>query len=97
MYLYGASGHGMVIKEILHASGMKVQAFVDDNTEIDSLCSRPVVHDAAGLSPIIVSIEDNSIRKRTYLCQTPLCNFSGNLYSTDIILIQKITEMQAHR
>ena len=53
MYLYGASGHGMVIKEILHAS--------------------------------------------TYLCQTPLCNFSGNLYSTDIILIQKITEMQAHR
>ena len=64
MYLYGASGHGMVIKEILHASGMKVKAFVDDNTEIDSLCSRPVVHDAAGLSPIIVSIGDNSIRKR---------------------------------
>ena len=64
MYLYGASGHGMVIKEILHASGMKVQAFVDDNTEINSLCSRPVVHDAAGLSPIIVSIGDNSIRKR---------------------------------
>ena len=64
MYLYGASGHGMVIKEILHVCGMKVKAFVDDNAEIDSLCSRPVVHDAAGLSPIIVSIGDNSIRKR---------------------------------
>lgn len=43
MYLYGASGHVMVIKEILHVSGMKVKAFVDDNTEMDSLYSLPVV------------------------------------------------------
>ena len=37
MYLFGASGHGKVIKDILHANGIKVKAFVDDNTEINVL------------------------------------------------------------
>lgn len=63
MYLFGASGHGKVIKEILNANGVKVEAFVDDNINVNECGGRPVVHDAAGLSPMIVSIGVNKVRK----------------------------------
>lgn len=63
MYLFGASGHGKVIKEILNANGIKVEAFVDDNLNVNECGGRPVLHDATGLSPMIVSIGVNRIRK----------------------------------
>lgn len=63
MYLFGASGHGKVIKEILNANGVKVEAFVDDNPNVNECGGRPVLHDATGLSPIIVSIGVNRIRR----------------------------------
>lgn len=62
-YLFGASGHGKVIKDILHASGTKVEAFVDDNLSVNMCAGRPVLHDATGLSPMIVSIGNCRIRK----------------------------------
>ena len=63
MYLFGASGHGKVIKDILNANGIKVEAFVDDNPNVNECGGRPVLHDATGLSPMIVSIGVNRIRK----------------------------------
>lgn len=63
MYLFGASGHGKVIKDILNANGVKVEAFVDDNSNVNECGGRPVMHDATGLSPMIVSIGVNRIRK----------------------------------
>lgn len=63
MYLFGASGHGKVIKEILNANGVKVEAFVDDNPNVSECGGCPVLHDAMGLSPMIVSIGVNKIRK----------------------------------
>ena len=63
MYLYGASGHGKVIKEILNADGVKVEAFVDDNPNVDECGGCPVLHDATVLSPMIVSVGVNRIRK----------------------------------
>lgn len=63
MYLFGASGHGKVIKEILDANGVKVETFVDDNANVNECVGRPVLHDVTGLSPIIVSIGVNKIRK----------------------------------
>lgn len=63
VYLFGASGHGKVIKDILNANGVKVEAFVDDNINVNECGGRPVVHDAAGLSPMIVSIGVNKVRK----------------------------------
>lgn len=63
MYLFGASGHGKVIKDILDANGVKVEAFVDDNPNVSECGGRPVLHDATGLSPMIVSIGVNRIRK----------------------------------
>lgn len=62
-YLFGASGHGMVIKDILNANGVKIEAFVDDNPNINECYGRPVLHDATELSPMIVSIGVNKLRK----------------------------------
>ena len=63
MYLFGASGHGKVVKDILNVNGIKVEAFVDDNPNVNECGGRPVLHDATGLSPMIVSIGVNRIRK----------------------------------
>jgi sugar O-acyltransferase (sialic acid O-acetyltransferase NeuD family) len=62
-YLFGASGHGKVIKEILNANGVKVEAFIDDNLAVDECAGRKVLHEYDGLSPVIVSIGVNRIRK----------------------------------
>ena len=35
VYLFGASGHGKVVKDILNVNGVKVEAFVDDNPRVD--------------------------------------------------------------
>ena len=52
-----------MIKDILNANGIKVEAFADDNPNVNECGGRPVVHDATGLSPMIVSIGVNRIRK----------------------------------
>lgn len=62
-YLFGASGHGKVVKEILNANGVEVEAFVDDNKDVDECAGRPVLHDATALTPMIVSIGVNRIRR----------------------------------
>lgn len=64
MYLFGASGHAKVIIDILKASGIEVKGLVDDNLQIDSLLGYPVTHGCTDLSPIIVSIGNNAIRKK---------------------------------
>ena len=43
IYLYGAGGHGKVIKEIIEAGGGKVEAFIDDNLSRDEWVGLPVV------------------------------------------------------
>ena len=60
-YLFGASGHGRVIKEILNANGVKVEAFIDDNLAVNECAGRKVLHEYDGLSPVIVSIGVNRI------------------------------------
>lgn len=62
-YLFGASGHGKVIKEILNANSVKVEAFIDDNLAVNECAGCLVLHEYDGLSPIIVSIGVNRIRK----------------------------------
>lgn len=63
IYLFGASGHGKVIKDILQANGVNVKFFIDDNPNINNCGNYTVVHNAINLSPIIVSIGANNIRK----------------------------------
>lgn len=64
MYLFGASGHGKVIKDILNANDIDVQAYVDDNESVNECYGRKVLHDASGLSPMIVSVGVNAVRKK---------------------------------
>lgn len=64
MYLYGASGHGKVIKDILEAQGRKVDGFIDDNPNVKELAGLPVLHSAENADEVIVSIGVNGIRKK---------------------------------
>lgn len=64
MYLYGASGHAKVIIDILEASGEKIDGLVDDSLEVEQLQGYPVLHESKGMSPFIVSIGVNAVRKK---------------------------------
>lgn len=63
LFLYGASGHGKVIKEILESQGRRVAGFVDDNPEIEEQAGLPVLHTMKNVNEVIVSIGANDIRK----------------------------------
>lgn len=63
-YLFGASGHGKVIKEILNANGVDVEAFIDENHQVHECAGLKVLHEYIGLTPLIVSIGVNRIRKK---------------------------------
>jgi len=83
MYLYGASGHGKVIKDIIEAQGGHVEAFIDDNSSVSELSGRPVLHSADGLSPMILSIGSNKIRKR--IAESLNCEFGIAIHPTAIV------------
>lgn len=83
MYLYGASGHGKVIKEILEANDCKVDSFIDDNQNVKEFAGIPVFHDANGKSPLIVSIGDNRIRK--IIVDKLLCEFGVAIHPSAIV------------
>lgn len=83
MYLYGASGHGKVIKDIVEANGDTVNAFIDDNKDLDELAGLPVLHSAKGLSPIIVSIGVNKVRKM--IVERLDCEFSTYVHPSAIV------------
>lgn len=62
MKLYGASGHGKVIKDILEANGRIVDGFIDDNQNVNELCGLKVSHEMND-NEVIVSIGVNHVRK----------------------------------
>lgn len=64
MYLFGASGHAKVIIDILTACDEKIDGLIDDNENITSLMDYPVYHGMYDLSPILISIGNNLIRKK---------------------------------
>ena len=83
MYLYGASGHGKVIKDIAEALGDSVEGFVDDNPNLSQYCEKKVYHQADGLSPMIVSIGINKTRKM--IVRKLNCHFSTAIHPTAIV------------
>ena len=64
VYLYGASGHAKVVIDIARLAYYDVPCLIDDNLSINELAGLPVVHNAEGLSPIIVTIGDCHIRRK---------------------------------
>lgn len=64
VYLYGASGHAKVVLDITKKAYLDVPCLIDDNQQVCELAGLPVVHDADGLSPMIVTIGDCQIRRK---------------------------------
>lgn len=83
MYLYGASGHGKVIKDILEAQGKNVDGFVDDNKKEPCFCGKPLMNKADGLSPMIISIGENETRKEK--TKGLKCNFATAIHPSAIV------------
>lgn len=83
MYLYGASGHGKVIKDIAEAQGGSVEGFVDDNPRLSKYCEKEVYHQADGLSPMIVSIGINKTRKA--IVEKLKCQYATAIHPTAIV------------
>lgn len=69
VYLYGASGHGKVVAEILEKNKKSIQAVFDDNPACTSLLDYPVPGAFARDSfpqdaQLIITIGNNSVRKK---------------------------------
>ena len=74
MWLYGASGHGKVIKDIVESQGKIVEGFIDDNPDVDALSGLTVKHWTDESDEVIVSIGINKTRKR--VVEKLHCRFS---------------------
>ena len=83
VFLYGASGHGKVIKDIIEANGDKVVAFVDDNPDIVELAGTPVLHKVGDSEIVIVSIGVNRTRKM--IVDRLNCEFDTAIHPTAVI------------
>lgn len=83
MYLYGASGHGKVVKEILEDSGIKVKAFIDDNQSLSVFFGLPVLHKANGLEPIIVCVGKCDVRRQ--IVEHLNCKFASAIHSSAVV------------
>lgn len=65
MIIYGASGHGKVIEDIVEAMGQRVTCFVDDNASLHEVHDIPVVRSSDSYDePLIIAIGNNATRKR---------------------------------
>ncbi len=66
--LYGASGHGKVIIDILQCNTVPINAVIDDHPKVETLLGVPVVKkntfDFSKMGFLIISIGNNSVRKR---------------------------------
>ncbi len=63
IYLYGAGGHSKVVLEIIEANGKSVKGFIDDNLKAIEFQGIAVNEYRKDMSPIIISIGNNFIRK----------------------------------
>lgn len=50
--------------DILEANQIKIEGLIDDNPEVNELLGYPVFHQRNDLSPLIISIGNNQIRKK---------------------------------
>ena len=64
VYLYGASGHAKVVKDIAKLAYVDVPCLIDDNPEVNVLDGLKVVHSSDELSPLIVTIGDCQSRRK---------------------------------
>lgn len=85
--LYGASGHGKVILDILQSTGQSVEFVYDDYSKQPSLLDVPVVPgaglDSKNIDSLILSIGNNKVRKR--LAKQLNVTFANAIHPTAIL------------
>jgi sugar O-acyltransferase (sialic acid O-acetyltransferase NeuD family) len=85
--LYGASGHGKVVMDILKSSTDAVITVIDDNPKSETILGLPVTKTSAetlaGLKNAIISIGNNKVRKRLSL--TLAANFVSAIHKTAVV------------
>lgn len=66
MIIYGASGHGKVIEDIVEAMGQKVSCFIDDDKTLTQVHDIPVIHlfEEGSTEQVIIAIGNNATRKK---------------------------------
>lgn len=85
IYLYGAGGHAKVILEILEAQGRSVAGVVDDNPALSEFMGVKVLHHPVHLSPFIVSIGINGIRRKIVNQLGPEVSFGTAIHPSAIV------------
>ena len=88
MYLYGASGHGKVVADILRSKGIVVDGFIDDNADLVSVSGIPVFHTAEMADELIVSIGGNQLRRQIVqrlVTDFPHVAFASAVHSSSIV------------
>lgn len=81
--LYGASGHAKVVMDILESNGYKIECVFDDNPSNHSFRGIDVLHAYNGVSPMIVTIGDCSIRRM--IVERLDCQFVSAIHPSAII------------
>ena len=70
-YLLGASGHGLVVFDILKLNNIEINKFVDINTDLKYWDGIEVIHPSSicinSEDKLLISIGDNKVRKRNAL------------------------------
>ena len=64
MYIFGASGHGKVIADIIMAMGEKIDAVYDKDINKKNMMGIAVRHTYDGGEPLIIAIGNNQTRRR---------------------------------
>ena len=82
MYLYGASGHGKVIIEILEKGGVTIKGVFDDNPNVTELLgyavsAYPQTFDVLK-DELLISIGNNAIRKK--VTETIQANYASAIH-----------------
>lgn len=81
--LYGASGHAKVVMDILISNGYEIESVFDDNPCNHTFRGIGVQHVYNGVSPMIVTIGDCSIRRK--IVERLDCQFVSAIHPSAII------------
>jgi len=86
-YLIGASGHGLVILDILSLQGIEVDCFLDDGIKPEIFAGKPCkVRNTISIDSkdkVLISIGNNSIRKK--IENSLSCSFLTAVHPTAVI------------
>ncbi|WP_051929444.1 acetyltransferase [Flavobacterium sp. 83] len=72
LYIFGASGHGKVVAELIQSTNFKIEAIFDDEPKNDNLDSIPIINSLKMVKPtlnkaLVIAIGNNLIRKQISL------------------------------